>query len=278
MPFLAPFLNKLNSQEPLHENPFFPRRHPIQHHFFPQIGSEDDFEVEGPQDSFIRRSHMPFPQGHFGGLLGGIHPMMMPMPQVNPFLQPAFQPQFHHPLFNSNPAPFFSHMSPMHLFASPQPHQIPFSMLNPASIPDDNTPFPILASILGSVVSQLPSQMHKLAQDQDSSVHHPMTLKLEAKDNYYVVSGWFPEIKKESLNLRLEGSKLFINGTLSTEEKEKNKDNKELAEFAEIDAVDEEIILPYAPNPQFFKAHFDETTHMLTIVFPKEQSVDVLLS
>jgi len=36
--------------------------------------------------------------------------------------------------------------------------------------------------------------------------------------------------------------------------------------------------LPYAPNPQLFKAHFDDEKHFLTAVFPLEQTTEVPLT
>jgi len=82
----------------------------------------------------------------------------------------------------------------------------------------------------------------------------------DTKADFYLVHGWFPQVdKKDALRMKVLGSSLAV--TIGG--------NDQAATHEEL------LELPYAPNPKFCKAHFDEATHMLTVVFPKELKTDV---
>eukprot|EP00300_Choanocystis_sp_HF-7_P027505 c32636_g1_i1.p1 GENE.c32636_g1_i1~~c32636_g1_i1.p1 ORF type:complete len:327 (+),score=60.31 c32636_g1_i1:35-982(+) len=206
----------------------------------------------GPSPTEIE---IEFPRGPTPRMLaGGLAPF-------NPFARNGLF-QHHFPSFMSPIHPFMLH-PPMGL----QPHRSPFNMIPlhmPAfmGMPSNNQP-------------ELPIHMqHLISETAQSNPDEPMVLKMEKRHGFFVISGWFPGVAKEGLTIQLSGSNLNVMGRVSDKSEAVEK---ALGELGDIDEVNETMQLPYAPDAHLFKAHFDETTHKLTAVFPEPAQVAIEL-
>jgi hypothetical protein len=53
--------------------------------------------------------------------------------------------------------------------------------------------------------------------------------------DYYIITGWFPGVKKADMKIRLEGSTFVLNANVTKDE----KSLAELGDLADVDEVDE---------------------------------------
>eukprot|EP00299_Pterocystis_sp_00344_P007526 c2476_g1_i1.p1 GENE.c2476_g1_i1~~c2476_g1_i1.p1 ORF type:complete len:222 (+),score=34.50 c2476_g1_i1:34-699(+) len=161
-----------------------------------------------------------------------------------------------------------------------QPFRIPFPQLlrqlaRPISFQPFRFPFPQLPRQMELPISFQPLHMpFPQLPDHVLEKSVPMILKLDEHDDFFVISGVFPGVSKSDLKLKLDGSRLVVNGKVTNKNEETQHD---LGEFGDIDEVEEVMELPYAPDARLFKARFDESKHTLTVVFPKPKTTEIEL-
>jgi HSP20 family molecular chaperone IbpA len=227
------------------------------------------------------------------------HLMMPPFHHLPPFMH-STHPMFPHPMEFEMELPHGPHsgvgglsslldslipdQAPVHTFPHQGLFQLgPFSS-GPFSLPSSHGPFNLpsahphsfIDSLLDGILD-IPEHVRDHLEERHNTIpddHEPMMLKMEKKNEFYVVTGWFPGVSKSDISIKVDGSDLKIQGNVTKSEQAE----KELGQFADIDEVEESMELPYAPDGRFVKAHFDEKKHTLTVVFPQEKSSDIQLS
>eukprot|EP00300_Choanocystis_sp_HF-7_P036318 c52161_g1_i1.p1 GENE.c52161_g1_i1~~c52161_g1_i1.p1 ORF type:complete len:444 (-),score=92.20 c52161_g1_i1:58-1389(-) len=218
--------------------------------------------VSNTQDQKPAEIQIEFPTGPFPGLIGGL---------ANPF-HPHHRHNFFHPhlpMFMSpiHSAPFAFHPSGLfHPLRQPF-HMFPLHMPNLMAFP----PRP------KEMLHELPVHLQHLISEGHTTIpndRQPMIMKMEQRNGFYVITGWFPGVSKEDLSISLHGASLVVTGKIS-DQSETVRD--QLAEFGDVDEVNETMELPYAPDNHLFKAHFDEEKHTLTAVFPVQSPVNIQL-
>lgn len=266
---------------------------------------DDDDAPESLTDMFMPFPSHPLPNGELSPMANLFgerppppffhHPIMMPhtLPRPHMFGSPmeleVELPRHPHPMGLAGlldsfaerprpPHPFLPHgmmqLGPVQVMEMDLPSK-PVHLQQPPSFLHN-----ILNGVLGPDLSVLglPDEIHKMIEERHSTIpsdHEPMMLKMEKKDQFYVVTGFFPGVSKGDLNIKVDGSKLLVKGKVTDKSEEAKKD---LEEFGDVDEVEETMELPYSPDGRFVKAHFDDTKHTLTIVFPQEKSSDIQIS
>jgi len=134
------------------------------------------------------------------------------------------------------------------------------------------------------VFRQLPIHLQNLAEsepfhDVASLERQPMVLKMEEKDGFNVITGWFPGVVKSDMHVKLFGDSLKLEAAVTNKEDTGlGQDNVFHFNLREANHVDEELELPYAPSANTFKAHFNEEKHTFVAVFPtQKETVEIPL-
>lgn len=162
---------------------------------------------------------------------------------------------------------------PVHHRPYPQPI-FPDDLVSPNSMRVQSAVSPVHLQTLAQL-----EPLHEQVVDQAMDMsNQPMVLKIEEKDGFNVISGWFPGITKDNLEIKLDGDTLRLNAVV-TDKSDVGLDEAHMFNIDLHDAksIEEELDLPYAPPAQLFKAHFNDEKHTFVAVFPKQETVDVKL-